>query len=68
MRILENGMPWKMFRPNRDEGIGEWRRLHNENLRDLHSSSNFIQMIKLRRMRGAGHVAQKGEKRGDTEF
>jgi hypothetical protein len=37
--------------------------LHNEELRDLYSSPSIIRIIKLRRMRWAGHVARKGEKR-----
>jgi hypothetical protein len=37
--------------------------LHNEELRDLYSSPNIISIIKLSRMRQAGHVAQTGEKR-----
>jgi hypothetical protein len=31
--------------------------LHNEELHNLYSSSNIVRMIKLRRMRWAGHVA-----------
>jgi hypothetical protein len=42
---------------------GEWRKLHNEELRDLYSSSSIIRIIKSRRMRWAGHVARTGEKR-----
>jgi hypothetical protein len=42
---------------------GEWRKLHNEELRDLYSSPSVIIIIKSRRMRWAGHVAQMGEKR-----
>jgi hypothetical protein len=46
-----------------DEVTGEWRQLHNKELRDLYSSSSRIRMIKSRRMRLAGHVALMGEKR-----
>jgi hypothetical protein len=42
---------------------GEWRKLHNEELRALYSSPSIIRIIKSRRMRWAGHVAQMGEKR-----
>jgi len=31
--------------------------LHNEGLNDLYSSPNIVRVIKLRRMRWAGHVA-----------
>jgi hypothetical protein len=54
---------WRIFGPGRDEVMGEWRKLHNEELRDLYSSSSMIRMIKSRRMRWAGHVTRKGEKR-----
>jgi hypothetical protein len=37
--------------------------LHNEELHDLYSSPSIIRIIKLRKMRWAGHVAQMGEKR-----
>ena len=41
----------------------EWRKLHKEELGDLYSSPNVIRVIKLRRMRWAGHVAHLGETR-----
>jgi hypothetical protein len=52
-----------MFGPKRDEVTGGWRKLHNEELRDLYSSPSIIRIIKSRRMRWAGHVARMGEKR-----
>jgi hypothetical protein len=42
---------------------GDWRKLHNEELHNLYSSLRTIRVIKSRRMRWAGHVAQMGEKR-----
>ena len=43
---------------------GEWRRFHNEELSDLYSLPNIVQVIKSRIMRWAGHVARMGEERG----
>jgi hypothetical protein len=37
--------------------------MHNEELRDLYSSPSTIRIIKSRKMRWAGHVARRGEKR-----
>jgi hypothetical protein len=41
----------------------EWRKLHNEELRELYSSPSIIRIIKSRRIRLEGHVARIGEKR-----
>jgi hypothetical protein len=40
----------------RDEMTGEWRKVHNEELRDLYSSSSITRIIKSR-IGWAGHVA-----------
>jgi hypothetical protein len=42
---------------------GEWRKLHNEELHELYSSPSIIGIMKSRRMRWAGHVAQMAERR-----
>jgi hypothetical protein len=47
----------------RDEMIGQMRKLHNEEFRDLYSSPSIIRMIMSRRMRWLEHVARIGEKR-----
>jgi len=58
----------RIFGPRRDEVTGERRRLQNEKLNDLYSSPNIVRVIKLRRMRWAGHVARMGEERGVYRF
>ena len=57
-----------MFGPKRDEVTGEWRKLHNEELRYLYSLPNIVRVAKSRRMRWAGHVARMGEGRGVHRF
>jgi hypothetical protein len=50
----------RIFEPKKYEVTGEWRKLHNEKLRDLLS---IIRIVKSRRMRWAGHVARMEEKK-----
>jgi hypothetical protein len=56
-RIFENRVLRRIFGPNRDVVTREWRKLHNEELRDLCSLPSIIRIIKSMRMRWAGHVA-----------
>jgi hypothetical protein len=57
--VFENRVLRRIFGPKMAEVTGEWRKLHNEELRDLYSSS-VIRIIKSRRIRWAGHVARMG--------
>jgi hypothetical protein len=34
LRVFENRVLRRIFEPKRDEVMGEWRKLHNEELRD----------------------------------
>jgi hypothetical protein len=52
-----------IFGSKRGKETGVWRKVHNEELHIMYSSSNIIRMIKPRRMRWTGHVARMGEKR-----
>jgi hypothetical protein len=63
LRVFENRVLRRIFRPKRDGMIGGWKKLRNEELHNLYSSQSIIRIIKWRRMRWVGHVARMGEKR-----
>jgi hypothetical protein len=60
LRVFENRVPRRIFRPKRGEVTGAWRKLHNEELHNLYSSPNITRMTKSKRMRWAGHVVRMG--------
>jgi hypothetical protein len=62
--VFENRVLRRVFGPKRDEVTGEWRKLHNEELNDLYSLPNIVRVVKLRRMRWAGHVSLWEGERG----
>ena len=53
----------RVFGPKRDDVTGKWRKLHKEELNDLHSLPNTVRVVKSSRMRWAGHVARMGKDR-----
>jgi hypothetical protein len=63
LRVFENRVLRRIFGPKRGEVKEVWRKVHNEELRDLYSSSSIIRIMKSRRMKWAGHVTRMGEKR-----
>jgi hypothetical protein len=60
--VFEKRVLRRIFGPKRDEVTGEWRKLHNEELRHLYSSPSITRIIKARRMTWAGHVARMGRR------
>jgi hypothetical protein len=60
-RTFEKRVLRKIFWCKRQEVRRECRKLHNEELYDLYSSTNIIRAIKSRRMRCFEHVARMGD-------
>jgi hypothetical protein len=58
--VFENSVLRRIFEPKGDEVTGGWKKLHNEELHNLHSSLTVIRIIKSRSMRWAEHVARNG--------
>jgi hypothetical protein len=50
LRAFENRVLRRIIGPKRDEVTGGWRKLHNEELHDLYSSSSIVRVIKARRI------------------
>jgi hypothetical protein len=64
VRVFENRVLWRIFGLKKDEIIGGWRKLYNEELHNLHSSPNtsIVRMIKSRMIIWAGHVVRMGRR------
>jgi hypothetical protein len=62
LRMCENRVLRRIFGPKRDEVTGCLRKLRNEELHNLYSTPSIIRMIKLRRIRWAGHVGRTGRR------
>jgi hypothetical protein len=66
LRVFENRLLRRIFRSERDEVTGGWRKLHNEELHSLYSSP--IRIMKSRKKKWEGHVARLREKRMHIEY
>jgi hypothetical protein len=60
--VFQNRVLRRIFGSKRDEVIGGWRKLHNEELHNLYCTPSIIRMLQSRRMRWGGHEACMGEK------
>jgi hypothetical protein len=60
LKVFENRVIRRIFGPKGDEVMGEWRKLHNKEFRDLYSSPSIIRISTSRRMRWEGHVTRMG--------
>jgi hypothetical protein len=61
MRVFENRVLRIIFGSKRDEVTGAWRKLYNEEFKDLYFSSYIVRLIKSRRMKWADHVGRMEE-------
>jgi len=61
LKVFENRVLRSIFGYKREELTKEWRKLHNEELKDLYSSTSIIRLTKWRRMGWAVHVAYMGK-------
>jgi hypothetical protein len=62
LRVFEIRALRRIFGPKRAGVTGGWRKLHNKELHNFYSSPSIIRIIKSKRMRWAGHVAQWGRR------
>jgi hypothetical protein len=63
LRVFEKRVLRMIFGPKREDD-GSRRKVRNDELHNLYSSPNVVRVIKSRRMRWAGHVVRRGERRG----
>jgi hypothetical protein len=61
MRVFEKNMLMRTFGPTRDELTGDWRKLHNVELNDLYSSSNFYSGDQIEKNEMSGACSTYGE-------
>jgi hypothetical protein len=59
--LFENRVLKRIFGPKRCKILGGWRKIHNDELRNIHYSPNKIIIIKSKKTRWAGHVTSMGE-------
>jgi len=61
LRVFDNKLLRRIFRPKLDKVTGVWRKLHNEELKEPYSLPNIILFVISRRWRG-GEGASIGKR------
>ena len=62
LRVFEKRVLRRIFGPKRDEVTREWRKLYNEEIKELYCSPNVVWVIKSR-IRWEGHVTRMVERK-----
>jgi hypothetical protein len=60
--VFENRVLRRIFGPKREEGIGECRKLHIDELYDLYCSPNIIRVIKIENEMGGACSTCRGRR------
>ena len=63
LEVFENGILRRICRPVWDAELGQWRKRHNRELREMTSMPLITSIIMVQRLRWAGHVARAEEDR-----
>jgi hypothetical protein len=63
LRLSENRVLRRTFEPKRYKVKGEWRKLHNKELRDSNPLPSIVRIMKSNGIKWAGHVARMGKRR-----
>jgi hypothetical protein len=62
--VFENRELRRKFGPKRDEVVGRWRKLHNNDPHNLFSPESITRIIKSRSMRWMRHVERMEDEEG----
>jgi hypothetical protein len=54
--------------PENQEVVGDWKKLHSEELHDLYYSPNIIWVVKSKRIKWVEHGAHGGQKKNFGRF